>query len=481
MQRFVAIFFYLSVMVCFVQGATVSAQKSVQDYLFSKIYTNKGIAVVIKDVENDSVIVSINGDEMLNPASVSKLVTGAAAFEILGTNHQFKTNVYIDGPFNSDSGVVNGNLYIQGGGDPGFTAERLWLLAQHLYHLGIRSIRGNLIMDDYFFDSVTVGPGFDEDSSSRAYQSLISALSANFNTLAIHHRSGATVGSPVQIDVFPKIKGLNVVSTAKTGDLGKTGNIDIQTVASSNGTDVIVRGNRALGESPKYVYRKVWQTWETFGGAMLSLFDDNNISVTGKLMHRSVPDTLAKSKPFYEFQSEPISQFVNSMFKYSSNFAAEMVFKSLTSPQKQPCSWNRSATIVQDWWVKCGLPGQLQLRNGSGMGDVNRISAGQITALLSHIWKQKAYLPEYLHALSISGIDGTLKDRFKKSVLKGIIRAKTGTLNSISVSTLSGYLLAPDKTYAFTILCNRVGKGQYDNWTVQEGVLEKFSTAVGIK
>ena len=132
--------------------------------------------------------------------------TGAAAFDILGNEFYYKTDVFIDGAFNRDSGIINGNLYVRGGGDPGFSAERLWLFVQHLYHLGVRKVSGNLVLDDSYFDSVTVGPGFDEDSSSRAYQPLISALSPSFSSLAIHHRSGNAAGSPVHVDVFPRIQ-----------------------------------------------------------------------------------------------------------------------------------------------------------------------------------------------------------------------------------------------------------------------------------
>lgn len=85
-------------------------------------------------------------------------------------------------------------------------------------------------------------------------------------------------------------------------------------------------------------------------------------------------------------------------------------------------------------------------------------------------------MPEYLSSLSVSGIDGTLKARFKRSPLKGVVRGKTGTLNSLRVSNLAGYLLLENGNYAFAIICNGMGKGQYDNWVMQERILEKFTS-----
>ena len=458
-------------------AADADIQKEIQNYLTAKKYMGKGIGVVIKDVEEQSELVSVNGSEMLNPASVSKLITGAAALELLGANYQFSTRVFVNGKFDSDSGIVKGDLCFYGG-DPGLTAERIWLFVQHLYHLGVREIKGDLLFDDSFFDSVTVGPGFDDDSSSRAYLPLIGALSSSFNSIAIHHRTGTVVGSPVYIDVFPRISGLKIISTAKTVEPGKSGGIDIKTTATDLGTSIIVKGGMALDESPRYTYRKVWQTWETFGGAILAQLNDAGIKVTGKMVHTQLPDSIISRKALYQFSSEPLSVYLNAMFKYSNNFSSEMIYKTISAVSGEPGSWSRSSSVIADWWKQNKLSGELQFQNGSGLGDVNRISAEQVVSLLSHVWNQKAYLPEYLSALSVSGVDGTLKSRFRRSELKGIVRGKTGTLNSLNVSSLAGYLLKPGKTYAFAIICNNVGSGQYDNWMIQEGILEEFNKCI---
>lgn len=475
MSRCAAVLFFCLFLLNAVYAAA-DPQKAVEQLLSSQNYTSKGIGVVITDLQNDSVLVNINGEEMLNPASVMKLVTGAAAFELLGSDYHFNTGVYIDGNFDSDSGIVNGNLYLKGEGDPGFSAERLWLLVQHLGHLGVKKITGNLVLDDFFFDSVTVGPGYEDEGSSRAYDPLISALSASFNTVAIHNRSGKKIGSPVHVDIFPKIEGVNVVSNAKTVSSGKKSSLDVQTISTEKGTNVIVRGSMSLTDNPKYIYRKVWQTWETFGGAILALFEENKIKLEGQVVHEPVSDSVITNGAIYNFVSEPVSKFIANMFKYSSNFAAEMLFKTIAAQDTVPGSWDRGAEKISSWWENCKLPGKLQIRNGAGMGNVNKLSAAQVAALLSHVWSKKSYMPEYLSSLSVSGIDGTLKARFKRSPLKGVVRGKTGTLNSLRVSNLAGYLLLENGDYAFAIICNGMGKGQYDNWVMQERILEKFTS-----
>jgi D-alanyl-D-alanine carboxypeptidase/D-alanyl-D-alanine-endopeptidase (penicillin-binding protein 4) len=167
------------------------------------------------------------------------------------------------------------------------------------------------------------------------------------------------------------------------------------------------------------------------------------------------------------------------MFKYSSNFVAELIFKTLSARRDTvQGSWPRSSAIVMDWWKSRGLPGMPVIKNGSGMGNTNRISAAQVVALLEYVWRRNDYYPEYISALSIGGIDGTIKSRFLKSPLKGLVRAKTGTLNNYGISTLAGYLLLDSGPYAFALFCSMTGKTQFEDWTLQEKILETAAESV---
>ncbi|MCL2688640.1 MAG: D-alanyl-D-alanine carboxypeptidase/D-alanyl-D-alanine-endopeptidase [Chitinispirillia bacterium] len=454
-------------------AAFASMQQSVSDLLKARKYEG-GVGIVVKDLSKDSVIVSINPDTLLNPASVAKLVTGAAALELLGLGYTHNTRVYIDGEFNSDSGIVNGNLYIKGFGDPGLGPERIWLFVQQLRHRGIKHVKGDLILDDFYYDTVSVGPGFSATDGSRAYQSIINALSVSFSAVAVHKRPGQEIGSPIHVDMFPKIEGVRISSSAKTVG-GSRGRLDVSTSLTSGTTQILVRGNMAMGEKPRYTYRKVWQTWETFGGAFRAQCSENGIRIEGKTVRRRVPDSLLAKPPFHTFESEPMPVFINHIFKWSSNFVSEMLLKTMAAERMgAPGTWPKGVTVMSNWWEKQGLPGELQLGNGSGMGDVSRVSAAQITELLSYVHKQ-TYYHDYVAALPAAGIDGTLKTRFNRSQLIGKVRAKTGTLNSLKVTTLAGYMFVDGKAYAFTIFFNNAGSGQFDNWVMQEEILEMIA------
>jgi len=512
-----------------------SMQASIDELLKTRKYERGGMGVVVRDLANDSILVAVNADAPMNPASVQKLITGAAAFELLGPTYAFNTRVYTDGKFQADSGVINGNLYIKGGGDPGLNAEKLWLLVQHLRHKGIKRVTGDLLIDNTFFDDVSLGPGFSEDES-RSYQSLISALPVNYSSVAIHHRPGHAAGSPVHVDVFPRVEGFKVNSTATTIENGRA-RLDVSTSLNNGVTQINLRGTMKADEQPAYTYRRMWTTWEAFGGAFRAQCADNGLKIEGKTALRRVPDTLVAKGPFYTFGGDPLTEFVKHMFKWSSNFVAEMLFKTMGAVRlEEPGTWPKGVKAVTEWWESCGLPGKPHVINGSGMGGEssilkrsararhgqaaqaeamdttelgaivaagedeeapaasaasvpvsgtaieNLVSAGQMVELLTYVSKQKSYFPDFIASLPVSGVDGTLSSRFKRSRLKGVVRAKTGTINSIKVSTLAGYMLLDDKTYAFAVFCKNVGPSQYDNWIMQEQILETVAkTANGWK
>jgi D-alanyl-D-alanine carboxypeptidase/D-alanyl-D-alanine-endopeptidase (penicillin-binding protein 4) len=457
-----------------------SVQNAVEKLIVLKKIPPLSLGVVVQEVERGATLVAYNADSMFNPASVTKLLTAAIACERLGPDHLFSTQVFVDTLVEFGVAVTVRNCYIRGRGDPGFTAERLWLFVEHLYHCGIRKITGDLVLDDFFFDSSVVGPGFDEDTSSRAYQPLISALAMNFNTVAVHCRPGPRVKQPVIVDLFPEIQGVRVASLAPTVPQGRKNGLDISTSFDSGATLVTVKGAMGIDEQGIYCFRKLWQTWEAFGNALLPLFARRGIMFQGKIIHGKVPDNLAKRTPFYEFSPEPVSAGIADMFKYSSNFTAEMLFKTFSARSDTvQGSWDRSAAFAGSWWKERGLPGTPVVKNGSGMGDINRISPAQTTALLSYAWRQKSWFPDYCAALSNAGLDGTLKARFVNSRLKGMVRAKTGTLNALGVNTLAGYLFLPGSPpYAFAIFCNRTGHSQFEDWMMQEQILEKVGELV---
>ena len=150
----------------------------------------------------------------------------------------------------------------------------------------------------------------------------------------------------------------------------------IATVPATGGTLVRYRVH-GVNEPGFYAFRKLWQTWEA-----IRMRPGSPLIATGDRLPwqdraRKGPCRLGRGRPlFMNLPSEPLSEFVSRMFKYSSNFTAEMLFKMLSARPDDGVqgSWDRSAALAATWWKVRGLPGQPVVKNGSGMGDIDRIS-----------------------------------------------------------------------------------------------------------
>lgn len=90
-------------------------------------------------------------DEPINPASVVKVATTLRALEVLGPDHRFETRFAIRGIFNEDSGAIEGDLVVLGGGDPDFHAENAFLVARKLRDAGVRRVTGRLLVNETFW------------------------------------------------------------------------------------------------------------------------------------------------------------------------------------------------------------------------------------------------------------------------------------------------------------------------------------------
>ena len=123
-------------------------------------------------------------DAPVNPASVAKLTTTFAALELLGPTYTWNTTVAFDGPVRD--GVLQGNLYLKGQGDPKLVIERLWMLLRRVQGLGVRSISGDIVLDRSAFEVPPVDPGAFDGEPLRPYNAVPDALLINFKAVVLN-------------------------------------------------------------------------------------------------------------------------------------------------------------------------------------------------------------------------------------------------------------------------------------------------------
>lgn len=145
---------------------------------------NAGIKISVNVVHADynKILYELNPDEPMIPASITKLITSAAAFSKLGSNYKIETKIFTDDT-NINDGVINGNLYLKGYGDPDLNSGDISTLAAEITKKGIKEITGNIVADDSFFDNnyYTLSGKYKSDTGP-SYWPYVSALSLDKST-----------------------------------------------------------------------------------------------------------------------------------------------------------------------------------------------------------------------------------------------------------------------------------------------------------
>ena len=125
-------------------------QKKVKKILSSSCLRKNNFGIKIYSLDRGESLFELRAQKLFIPASNLKILTTAVALQTLGPNYRFPTQLYTNGTLKD--GVLDGDLYIKGYGDPKFVTEQMWLLVNELKNIPVLKINGNIIGDDSFFD-----------------------------------------------------------------------------------------------------------------------------------------------------------------------------------------------------------------------------------------------------------------------------------------------------------------------------------------
>ena len=125
--------------------------------LQNPIFTTASIGIKVVSVESGDVLYTKNAQKLHHPASTTKLFTAATALAKLGPNYRFITSLYAD--TRTDAQIID-TIYLKGKGDPMLQTEDLKELCDSLVQTGVKTVRGDIVVDETFFDTVREGPGW---------------------------------------------------------------------------------------------------------------------------------------------------------------------------------------------------------------------------------------------------------------------------------------------------------------------------------
>jgi len=368
----------------------------------------------------------------VNPASLMKLLTTTAALDLLGPAWSWTTPVWIQGT--TLNGVLEGNLVIKGSGDPKLVLERLWLMLRRVQQLGVREIRGDIVLDRSAFNLPPHDPAEFDSDPYRPSNVGPDALLLNYKSVLLTFTPDVARGIAI-VSSEPPLSGVRI-------DLS---------VPLSNGPCDDWRGTlrpdltdplriRFLGHYPASCAEKPWpMAYADPKGYNARVLAGLWREMGGKLVGR-VRDGLAPSDPpSFELSSPTIAELIRDINKFSNNVMAQQLFLTLALMQRGTGTPEQARDMMRMWLAERygdDAAGTV-VDNGSGLSRNARVTAQLLARVLQSTYSGPV-MPELMSSLPVTGVDGTM--RRSRNSATGRAHLKTGSLRD--VAGLAGYVLS---------------------------------------
>jgi D-alanyl-D-alanine carboxypeptidase/D-alanyl-D-alanine-endopeptidase (penicillin-binding protein 4) len=429
---------------------------------------NWGIAVV--SLDSGRMLYVHHADQLFQPASTTKLFTTALALSSLGPDYRIPTQVLAKDDI--QAGKLEGPLLLYGMGDPTLgadasTADWADQLAAQLAARGLRKVTGDLIADDTYFQTPSMGSGWEAIDLQSWFGMPTSALSVDDNLVGITISPGRGADRPAQVAFDPTDAAPALANDMTTG-AAHTRN-DINLYRAPGGNILHVFGTIAAG-SPMLNYKLAMvDPARVAGQRLLDALARHGVHVDGVLrtVHWPQSDAAYRNDTVVLAQvlSPTVADILHQGLKRSQNLYMQNLLlvagaKAQADAMQQPSPPTGFIT-TEAWGIRAlrnlldriGVPARASLiEEGSGLSRRDLATPETMTRVLSFLAAQP-YAKVVYDAVPLAGVDGTLQWRMRKTPAENNVRAKTGSMSL--VHCLAGYVTAASgERLAFAIMLN---------------------------
>ena len=458
-------FLYLSLLLLPLVGQahakpTAAVTAAVQAVQNDKLFKTASIGCYALNLTKGKIIGDVNATQSMIPASNLKVLTTAAALETLGKDFQFKTTIQYDGEID-EHGILHGNIYIQGGGDPALGSRKFqdyyyqpyfiatWV--QAIQAKGIKKITGAVIGDDQIYaDLIVPARGVVEDLG-KDYGGEVSGLSIFDNLCTITLKAGGEGEVASVIGMAPPLpKKVQVISQAKGATIAHK---KVYIKGFPDHPVRVIQGKIPCGKrvtvqttSPDPAY------WAAY--TLHQALQEQAIEVTqSPTTVCSAQMTAATRKDVFTTLSPPLWQIIKVINHDSLNGYTEHLVKQLSLATVSAGDTPSGTQALKQFWEQRGIDvtGML-LFDGSGLSRDNAVTPQQLVDALCYM-RHSPNFPFFYESLPIAGKTGNLDFLFQEAPLKGKLRAKSGYLANIREFSGYGTNQAGDKL-VFAIIFN---------------------------
>lgn len=419
--------------------------------------TKATVGVVVADSESGGELYTRSASTAISPASNMKLLTSAAALDILGPDHRFDTVVHAPAQPGGDGTVSR--LYLRGNGDPTLREADLKSLAEQVKAAGVRRVAGSVIGDGGFFDGDKYNNHWNPKDYNSAYAAQISGLTLSpssalrVGTINVTYKPGSKAGKKAVLGVVPKLASgyLKLVNKTTTRKKGTGAAISVRRTNGSN--TVTVSGRVALKRATATAVVTVSNPARYAAHAFTRALRAIGVTVDGAATTGSTPRTRVD---LASDQSVTLASIVRLLMKPSNNGMTEHLIKTLGRTDGKPGTWAAGSARVLRWLrTTQSVPGTVKIVDGSGLAHRNKLTARVVVRTLQYA-RTRDWFATFYDALPVAGnpdpaIGGTLSGRMAGTPAQNNLRAKTGTLSG--VTALSGYVTdATGRLHTFSML-----------------------------
>lgn len=452
-QKFIGISLIFGVLLLVMLDS--NGQKT-KDFLSDPVlkFSTTGISVV--DLRTGEMLMSQNPRLLITPASTLKLLTTATAIEILGPDYRFKTEFGYSGSVQPDSGILEGNLIVRGGGDPTLGSHYFkdravpepfldsWV--KDIKKAGITSVKGDLLMDVSCYERYTTPGSWAWEDIGNYYGSAPSALTYSDNMVRLYFDTPEQPGEPAILKgCVPEVENVTWLNEVKSSLINR----DLAYVYGSPWSEKkVIIGSLPAGRKDFAVKASMPEPALCLGVALKEKLEEAGIRFSGIVRLSSEPLTF---RAIAEVLSPGLTDIIRIVNHESVNLFAEHLLLEIARNTSGAGSLKKGIEAIQHFWREHGVRDTFFLEDGSGLSRFNAISASHLTHVL-HYMHQSSSGGLFRLSLPSAG-KGTLSSFSIHDFPGNSLLCKSGSMER--VQGYAGYLVCDSgREVAFAVLCN---------------------------
>lgn len=438
--------------------------RSIHTFTTDKELKNAGISIQVIDLKNGTTIAAHQPELSLTPASTMKLFSTALAFEQLGSYYKPETQIYQEGNIDS-SGVLHGNIWIKGGGDPSLGSrffnskgeERNFLhnIVDSIISKGIKQIEGSIIADGSQFEYQGAPGGWLWEDMGNYYGAGPAGCTLFDNMTYLSFNTSENLNDTTHIKCMnPFISGMtfhNTVITSKSQSdnayvYGAPYSLDRFVIGSLPFKKDIFKVRAAIPDPEILLAQEV-----QYELAQKITISNPPTSYRTLSYKKPKPSNYSDKKLLFSIQGAMIKNVAYWTNMRSVNLFAEQLLCLVGLEKTGNGSTENSAQFAENYW-RSKVGSGLHISDGSGLSRKNTATAANFCSLLKHIRLSPIY-PDFSETLATTGKSGTLSRVCRGQDADGRILAKSGTMNRIKA--YAGYVKTKNgEELAFAIIIN---------------------------